>query len=137
MEFSYLFIIMKAALHCAVLRCAVLCLSVAVYLFACPISCVLLIQTPWCTSFYILLHVISVLHSVTFSPPLLFSCIASLHSSSNRSFLEVLERIPKPSCLSFLALFPLQLYTHPVLFHLNLVNYSLSFFFQSKNKVQL
>ena len=77
---------------------------------------------------------IFVLHSVTFCPALLFSCIASLHSSSNHSFLEVLEHIPKSSCLSFLALFSLQFFSHPLLFHLNLVNYSLSFSFKAKIK---
>lgn len=84
--------------------------------------------------------------SVTFSPGLLFSCIASLHSSSNHPFLEVLEHIHISICLSFLALFPLQFSSHlvllfplqfpghPVLFHLNLVNYFLSFPFKATIK---
>ena len=49
-------------------------------------------------------------------------------------FWKFLERIPKSSCLSFLALFSLQLCSHPVLFNLNLVNYSLSFPFKRKIK---
>jgi len=89
---------------------------------------------PWCTSFYILLHVTFVLHSVTFSPAVLFSCIASLHSTPNHSFHAVFQHIPNSSCLSFLPLFPLQLSSHPLLFHLNLVNYSLSFSFKAKIK---
>ena len=55
-----------------------------------------------------------------------------MHSSSNHYFLEVLERIPKSSRLSYLVFFPLQLSSHPVLFHLNLVNHFLSFSFKVK-----